>query len=130
MCQNNYFKWCYMKFTWVFFFFKYKSCTIVSFPHKTDFLSVYCTIGHMNNSIFLGSLNMIQPYELCPHWNHNKYQVIAYQTNIRRHSESWRIPWWTLQPIVHPFFFILQNWTLFLNLRCGTSHTSVSLAFS
>lgn len=86
MCQNNYFKWCYMQFTWVFFFFKYKSCTIVSFPHKTDFLSVYCTIGHMNNSIFLGSLNMIQLYELCPHWNHNKYQVIAYQTNIRRHS--------------------------------------------
>lgn len=52
---------------------------------KQTFLSVYCTIGHMNNSIFLGSLNMIQPYELCPHWNHNKYQVIAYQTNIRRH---------------------------------------------
>lgn len=113
-----------------FFFFKYKSCTIVSFPHKTDFLSVYCTIDHMNNSIFLGSLNMIQPYELCLHWNHNKYQVIAYQTNIRRHSSRDEYRGEYCNQLYILFFLIFQNWTLFLNLRCGTSHASVSLAFS
>lgn len=115
MCQNIYLKWCYMQFTWVFvlFLFLIQVMHNYLFPHKTDFLSVYCTIDHMNNSIFLGSLNMIQPYELCPHWNHNKYQVIAYQTNIRRH----------LQVVANTMVNIATNCTSFFY------HTKLDLIF-
>lgn len=115
----------------VFFFFLNTSHAQLSLSHtKQTFCPFTCTIGHMNNSIFLGSLNMIQPYELCLHWNHNKYQVIAYQTNIRRHSSRDEYRGEYCNQLYILFFLIFQNWTLFLNLRCGTSHASVSLAFS